>query len=524
MTETIRTDVLVIGGGAAAARAGLEASSLGARVTLVDKGKLGNSGSSPRCLLGICAPLRLDDRPEAFYEDWARVGCGISDQPLMWECVSGATANILQLTESGVNFAKDRTGKYYLYRGAGHARPRNLTIKYKLPGTNLMTVFGNKMRRRGARILEGIMITKLLKTAGAVHGAVGLSSRGDVTIFRAKAVVLACGGANRIFPCTPGWIRDETYRTTGDAFALAYDAGASLIDLEFPNFRESPPGATRGGGKYFNAMGERFMERYDPIALEKAPRQLTVSAVYTEMKEGRGPIYWHVDKELLERDPSMSARFGGRKKVMLGIEFQRLLGGVRINERAETDVPHLYSAGESAGGVHGADRMQGTSFLETQIFGARAGYHAATLALRTGDEDIDLRQVEEETARIRGICGDIRPSHITKEIQKMMWEEVGIVRSADSLLKATAVLSRLRKEQIPRLSGKNIFSAVECLNMLLTAEMIIHAALRREESRGSHRRKDFPGPNDTDWQKHIAIQNVDGKIGMTTIPVSQRRA
>jgi len=106
----------------------------------------------------------------------------------------------------------------------------------------------------------------------------------------------------------------------------------------------------------------------------------------------------------------------------------------------------------------------------------------------------------------------------------MMWEEVGIVRSADSLLKATAVLSRLRKEQIPRLSGKNIFSAVECLNMLLTAEMIIHAALRREESRGSHRRKDFPGLNDTDWQKHIAIQNVDGKIGMTTIPVSQRRA
>ena len=157
------------------------------------------------------------------------------------------------------------------------------------------------------------------------------------------------------------------------------------------------------------------MERYDPVALEKAPRQLTVSAIYTEMKEGRGPVYWHVDKELLERDPSMSQRFGGRRKIKLGIEFQRLLGGVRINERAETGLPHLYSAGESSGGVHGADRMQGTSFLETQIFGARAGYHAATLALRTGDADIDMRQVEEETARIKGIKGNIRPSPITRK-------------------------------------------------------------------------------------------------------------
>jgi len=386
----------------------------------------------------------------------------------------------------------------------------------------LMTVLDNKMKRRGGRILEGIFITTLLKTGNAVTGAVGITSRGDVTLFRAKAVVLACGGANRMFPCNPGWIRDETYRTTGDAFALAFHAGATLVDLEFPNFRESPPGATRGGGKYFNAGGERFMERYDPVALEKAPRQLTVSAVYTELKEGRGPVYWHVDKELLERDPSMSARFGGRKKVKLGIEFQRLLGGVRINERAETGIPHLYSAGESSGGVQGADRMQGTSFLETQIFGARAGYHAATLALQTNDADIDMKLVAEETARIKGINGDIRPFQVKKEIQKTMWEEVGIIRSADSLMKAAAAVSRLKKEQIPKISGKDIFSAVECLNMLLTAEMIIHAALKREESRGSHRRKDFPDPNDAYWQRHIAIQKVDGKIAMTTIPVSQR--
>ena len=522
MAETIVTDVLVIGGGGAAARAGLEASSLGVHVTLVDKGKLGNSGSSPLCLTGICAPITLEDSPDSFYDDWVRVGCGISDQNLIWESVNGAAANIIQLMESGLDFAKVQGGKYHLYRGAGHSRPRNLTIQYKVRGSNLMTVLGKRMKQRGARILEGILITKLLRVNGAVRGAVGISSRGDLHIFRAKAVVLACGGANRIFPCIPARIRNEEYRTTGDAFSLAFYAGAPIIDLEFSNFRESPPGASRTGGKYFNEKGERFMERYDPVALEKAPRQLTVAALYTELEEGRGPIYWHVDEELLERDPVMSLRFGKRKKIKVGIDFQRLLGGVRINEKAETDVPHLYAAGESAGGLHGADRMQGNGFLDTQIFGARAGYNAAKLALRTDDAAIDMGQVEEETARIKGIKGGIKPSQVTKEIQKTMWEGAGIIRSADSLSRAMAKISELRRENIPKLSGKNLFSAVECVNMLLTAEMIVRAALEREESRGSHRRSDFPGQNDADWQKHIAIQNGNGEMAVSVLPVQTR--
>ena len=521
MTERIITDVLVIGGGGAAARAGLEASNLGARVTLVDKGRLGNSGTSPLCLHGICAPITLEDSPDSFFDDWVKIGCGISDQNLMRESVNGAAANIIQLMQSGLYFEKLQGGKYHLYRGAGHSMPRNLTVKYRVPGSNLMTVLGSRMKRQGASVLEGILITRLLNADGAIRGAVGISSRGDVYVFIAKAVVLACGGANRIFPCIPAWIRNEKYRTTGDAFSLAYDAGAAIIDLEFSNFRESPPGASRTGGKYFNRKGERFMERYDPAALEKAPRQLTVAAIYTELKEGRGPIYWHVDENLMKQDRLMSARFGKRKKVKVGIDFQRLLGGVRINERAQTDIPHLYAAGESAGGFHGADRMQGNGFLDTQIFGARAGYNAAKLALETSEAAIDMGQVEEEAARIKGIKGSVNPSQITKEIQKTMWEDVGIVRSAESLSRAAAALSELRRGKVPKLSGKHLFSAVECMNLLLTAEMIICAALKREESRGSHRRSDFPGRNDADWQKHIAIRNMEGKMTVSTVPVQQ---
>jgi succinate dehydrogenase/fumarate reductase flavoprotein subunit len=517
-TKTIVTDVLVIGGGGAAARAGFEASALGVDVTMVDKGTPGRSGTSPLCLHGLCAPISLEDSPYAFFEDWKRVGCGMGDENLIWESVIGAPANVLQLIQAGVDFAKEG-GKYHVYRGAGHSRPRGLTVKYSRRGSNLITVLAGRMRKQGGRILDGILITRLLKRSGAVTGALGIDSRGDFHVFKAKAVVLACGGANRIFSHTPAWIRDEQYRTTGDAFSLAFYAGATIIDLEFANFRESPPGASRTGGRYLNARGERFMERYDPVALEKAPRQVTVAAIYTEMKEGRGPITWYVDEEALKRDPAFSVRFPGRKRLRIGIDFQRLLGGVRINEKAETELPHLYAAGESAGGLHGADRMQGNGFLDTQIFGARAGYHAAKLALNTGDVALEMDQVEEEIARIKAIRGRLLPSRVIKEIQETMWENAGIVRSAKGLEQAMKVISGMKRDQILELSGKSIFSALECANLLLTAEMIVHAATKREESRGSHRRGDFPGRNDTTWQRHIALRNANGGIASTTIPV-----
>ena len=124
MTETVTTDVLVIGGGSAAARAALEASSLGANVTLVDKGNLGQSGTSPLCLNGVVAPVTMNDNPIIFYQDWWKTSCGIGDQNLIWEATLGATANFVQLLELGVDFHKESQGSYLLYQGAGHSRAR----------------------------------------------------------------------------------------------------------------------------------------------------------------------------------------------------------------------------------------------------------------------------------------------------------------------------------------------------------------------------------------------------------------
>lgn len=519
MTEIITTDVLVIGGGGAAARAAVEAANLGVHVTLVDKGKPGASGSSPLCLKGIHASLRVGDSPEAYYADWLNAAQGMCDHNLVWESVMGSAANIIQMTELGVDFVKDKKGLYWLYLGAGHSQLRGLTADYKRPQANLITIYAKEFKRRGGQIIEGVMITKLLKKGDDVRGAIGISAQGEVCLFKTKSVVLAGGGANRIYACIPEWIRGPKFRTTGDAFKLAFDAGAQIIDMEFPNFRETPPGASRVGGIYLNAEGERFMKRYDPVAMEKAPRQLMVAAIYTELEEGRGPIYWHIDKKLLKMDTVFADIFKNKDKVEVEIDFQRLLGGAHINERAATSVPHLFAAGESAGGLHGADRMQGNGFLDTQIFGARAGYYAAQLAQETDEVNLDQNAVKAEKAAIKKFKGDIDPNQLIKTIQKSMWTHAGVIRNANGLNTVLDVIENLKQEQIPKLSGENIFYNLEAKNILLTAEMIVRAALRREESRGSHRRKDFPRKKERLWKKHIALHNEKGEIKLTETPV-----
>lgn len=283
---------------------------------------------------------------------------------------------------------------------------------------NIVALLRAEAERREVHIHEGIMITKLLQRNGRVIGAIGVFGNGELCIFSAKAVILAAGGANRLYPHIDIDISDPKYRTTGDSFSLAFTAGAFLIDMEFAQFRDYPPGVARFGGKYLNVLSERFMERYDPEASEKAPRAKVVQALYREIKAGHGPIIWDMEGvREEERGMSLVKRFAGQRQVEVTIDFQRLLGGARINERAETDVAGLFAAGESSGGIHGAGRMQANSFLETQAFGAIAGSNAAALALATERRDIDWGQVNEEKARIACTSGNVDPSEVTNEVR-----------------------------------------------------------------------------------------------------------
>jgi fumarate reductase (CoM/CoB) subunit A len=514
--NVITTDVLIVGAGGAAARAAVEAvASGGLRVDLVDKGKFGESGTSSTSLWGIAVLTNKEDKPEFFFKDWILSGGYISEQNLAWEAVIQSQKVPEWLEAIGLEFLRNPDGSRQVYKGAGHSIGRGLTSK----AANIVALLRAEAERRGVHIHEGIMITKLLKEDGHVIGAIGVSQNGDFFVFNAKAVVLAAGGANRLYPYIDRDIADPKYRTTGDAFSLAFVAGASIIDMEFINFRDCPPGGARFGGKYVNSLGERFMERYDPKALEKAPRAKMVEALYREVKAGRGPIIWDVEgirKE--EREMSVVKRFAGRKQVEVTIDFQRLLGGARINERAETDVSGLFAAGESAGGVHGAGRMQGTSFLETQVLGANAGGNAAALALNTERIDFDTAEVNEEKAKIDRSSGNIDPAEVTKSVQKIMWENVGIVRDGAGLRDAAAKFEKIRKETIPRLMG-DVFARLEIANLVLTAEMVTKAALAREETRGMHIRDDYPMANDNKWRVHVCIKNKKGNMDITTLPI-----
>jgi succinate dehydrogenase/fumarate reductase flavoprotein subunit len=514
--EPVTTDVLVIGGGGAATRAAIEAAALGVRVDLVDKGSCGESGSSARCLRGFAGMFDTEDSPDLFLADWTRAGGYISDQNLVRQAITQSRDAAEGLERAGIEFLTGPDGAPILYRGAGHSKPRGLTVKNQ----NTVAYLRKEAEQRGVTIHEGIMVTKLLKQGNQVVGAVGITRNRDLVLFSARAVVLAAGGANRLYPNVAPPINDPQYRTTGDGFCLALAAGAPLVDMEFAQFRDSPPGASRFGGRYLNRLGERFMEKCDSKALEKAPRNKVAAAIYTELKAGRGPIIWEVagiSEEQAKYPPG--SLYAGKERMEVNLDFQRLMGGAWINERAETPIGRLFAAGESAGGLHGGDRMQGGAFLETQVFGSIAGRNAAALALTGSRQDIDPSLYADEQKRLAAVSGDLDPSEVVRRVQETMWNQVGIVRNGDALKDAIAKFVHIRKEVISRLSGEDPFAALEAANISLTAEMVARAALFREESRAGHVRTDHPETDDNNWLKHACIASHADEVVVSTVPI-----
>lgn len=522
MFKTVATDVLIIGGGCAAVCAAVKAADSGLQVTLVDKGEFQTSGSSPVSLNGLLTILTPEDSPKLLFQDLLEAGYHINDQNLIYSAARGALNNMYWLESLGLQFVKNKDGSHQITAGAGHAMRRRLHLDHIANGLNPVAILGRAAWRKGVKLFDRTMITKLLKQDNIISGAVGIAGDGSEYYFKAKAIVLAAGGANHLYPNYCKRISENRYRTTGAAFSLAFDAGASLINLEFVNFREGDDHfAARMGGRMVNTRGEKIMEKYDPERLENAPRGKLVEAIYRENQGGRGPVSWQLP-DSIPREPEMLylryKPFEGQK-IEIGIDYQRLLGGIRINERAETSIKGLYAAGESSGGFHGADRMQGASFLECTIFGAVAGDNAAKFAMGRETLKDEKEQVQEELARLNSIKGDIDPEEEIKKIQELMWHKASIVRSAPQMKKAIFELTEIRGNDIPRLSGRDLFASLETSNLALTAECVARSALAREESRGSHLRSEYPERDDKNWLKHVEVQNSDGDIGVNSVPI-----
>lgn len=532
--KIVETDVLIAGGGAAGIRAALEARKHLDNVVIVSKGKIGGSGCVVLSEGGICAPFGhrdSRDNPKAYLEDMLRGGYNLNNRRLAEAMTSEACTRIVDLEKYGLAFIKEE-GRFLQVLGAGHSHPRQCIIAgpREKTGVAFGRVLAEVAQKAGIKFFENIMLVELLTDDHLVVGGVGFNTRdGGWTVFRSKATVLATGCAGRLYKHT-----DNPAGITGDGYAVAYRAGAELIDMEFIQFY---PVLTLwpvqnffirvstffDGARLRNASGEYFMKRYDPERGDLATRDVMAKAIFFEVQDGRGVKdgvyfdYTAMTKDLIET----KYRFHLETFLARGVDIRRdpiivapavhsFMGGLRINERCEASIANLYAAGEAAGGIHGANRLAANALTETQIFGARAGEYAAKRALSIGRHEFDPDQVErviETTANFSRQKG-YKPEKVRAKLSELMWNKVGIVRNREGLEAALEEIKRIRVEDMPKVGADGpgeLAGAVELVNMLDVAEMVAKSALLRKESRGSHYRSDFPEMNDREWTKNIVV-------------------
>lgn len=524
MAQDMQTDVLVIGGGSAATRAALEAAAAGAQVLLVDKGEVGESGSSPHALVGFSVPLLdEDDSPELFVEDWANASGGICDRDLVAQCADHGREIAEDLERRGVEFITNADGSWFISKRAGHSVRRTLMAKGHGKGVhaNVILPMREALKQEGVSLCENTMITRLLLDDNRVAGAHAVDAQGAPFIIRARAVVLASGGVNRLYSILCEEVVEHHCRTTGDSYALAFHAGVPLVDMEFAQFRDSPPAGPIFGAHYMNALGERIMEKYDPENLECAPRYMMARAVYTENFEGRGPVVWHVEEGQIARSRAPVGAYEAGQVVPITLMFQRLMGGARIDVNAATAIDGLYAAGEASGGVHGGDRMQGCGFLETQTFGRIAGRSAAAFARSNDLARVDESAVEAERRRLASGAGQADPAELVKRIQSIMWEQAGVVSNRGMLEDAIRKLEAIRDRANHDVDLSDIVAAEEARNLATAAILVATAKLAREETRSGHGRTDFPQADER-WIRHVRLQRAaDGSVAVDTVPVKE---
>jgi len=534
-SQVYECDVLIIGSGGAGCRAAIEVSEHNLTPLIVSKGlsfKSGCTGMAEGGYNAAFACVDPEDSPDVHFEDTMRGGGFLNDPQLVRILVDEAPDRLRDLETYGALFDRQESGLLD-QRPFGGQTYRRTCYQGDRTGHEMITALKEEVIRRDIETVEEVMITSLLVEEDRVLGAMGVSIRDSTTVaFRASSTILAAGGAGHIYPVT-----SNTIQKGGDGFSVAWKAGADLIDMEQVQFHptgmvypESRRGvlvteAVRGeGGILLNSEGERFMKRYDPRG-ELATRDVVARAIYTEIMEGRGTgnggVYLDVshlpDEVIEEKLETMLLQFQDvgidiRSEPMeVAPTAHHFMGGVRIDEWGRTNLRNLFAAGEVTGGVHGANRLGGNALADTQVFGRRAGIAAARNAIKSAPASI-RSAVEEEEYRIKSMVaeGSHSPSEIRDRLHEAMWNGVAIVRSRESLESARAVIQDLTTMMgdlnVPETSGFNTYliEALELENMLVTSSMVVESALIREESRGSHYRKDFPETR-PEWLKSIVL-------------------
>ena len=534
--KTIQTDVLIIGSGGAGSRAAIEVDDAGLKAIIVSKGLSFRSGCTGMAEGGYNAVFKTvdkDDSIDAHIFDTLKGGSYLNDKKLVEILVNESPKRLIDLENYGALFDRQESGEID-QRPFGGQTYRRTCYQGDRTGAELLNALKEEIIKRDIECIEEVMITSLVTKDDEVIGATGLDLKDSSLIyFKAKSVVLASGGAGQLYPVT-----SNTFQKNGDGYAIAYRAGANLVDMEQIQFHPTgmvAPESKKGvlvteavraeGGKLINSEGERFMSKYAPEKMELATRDVVARSIYQEIIEGRGTesggVYLdisHLDDDYIEEKlETMVLQFENvgvdikHGPIEVAPTAHHFMGGLKIDTDGSSSVKNLFGAGEVCGGVHGANRLGGNALADTQVFGKIAGVSASEAAkateLKTNEE-----QVQEEASRIEGLIkkGSIKPQEFKNNIKNLMWEKVAIVREEKTLNEALKQLQEMQKELVNLdVSEKtqyntDLVTALEVINMVEICILTVKSAILRRESRGAHFRSDFPETKD-EWKKSIII-------------------
>ncbi len=579
-------DVVVIGAGGAGIRAAIEASAQGARTAMICKSLLGKA-HTVMAEGGMAAALgNVDDRDnwKVHFRDTMKGGKYLNQWRMAHLHAQEAPARVNELEEWGAIFDRTRSGKILQRNFGGHTYPRLAHVGDRT-GLEMIRTLQDRGIHSGIDVYMEYTVRQLFTDGGKIAGCLAYGrEKGLFHVFQAKAIVLATGGIGRCWEIT-----SNSWEYTADGHALALWAGADLMDTEFVQFHPTgmvwPPsvkgtliteGVRGEGGVLKNKDGKRFMFDNVPdmykaefadteaeanewvkavvagnIPTARRPpelltRDVVARAIRKEVSEGRGAPHGGVYLDIASRRPAEDIK---RKLPSMYHQFKQLadvditkdpmevgptchytMGGVRVDhESQETTVPGLFAAGEVAAGLHGSNRLGGNSLSDLVVFGKRAGEYAAQQA--AGQQawgsipEAEVNAAIDEALLPFADRNGENPYSISEDLQKMMQQKVGIIRTESELKEAIEDIQKLRERAKTVQVGGNVqfnpgwHLALDLANMLDISEAVARAALERTESRGAHTREDHPG-SDPDWGKvNLAVRKVAGKIEIVHVPL-----
>jgi succinate dehydrogenase/fumarate reductase flavoprotein subunit len=556
------TDVLIVGGGAAGTMAAFECANAGVAVIQATKGRA-TSGTTTVARGGFAAAMGKDDSPELHLRDILKHGGELIDPELARVWVYDIIDVVHDLESWGAEFVRRPDGELDLKAFPTHSRNR-ACHHHDTTGNMITKVLSRKLRDDGRIQKHSITaIVDLIKRDDCVVGAWGVDYRqGLLVVYYAKQVVLCTGGGSGLF-----YVNDNPPQVTGDGYVLGFRAGVPLLGIEMIDFQAMccspkelfgfaphPTGFINAGAVFRNRNGEEFLKRYFPDTAEQSTRSEVILAMAKEIHAGRagstGGIFMdatkvpmdviqkqipHVYKTCLHRGIDIS-----KTPLEVAPGSHTWLGGLKIDINGQTPINGLFAAGETAGGIHGGNRIGGSALSASLVYGRRAGRRAAELVKEErGKPEIDDDSAIPKSERAwlaELMTRDSGPmqSDVRMNCRMLAHNKLGPIREERTLKEALVEYERIEREDVPAMRiepkarysdktrGEELESALSVRNLALLGRILAFAALQRTESRGAHFRLDYPEIDDLRWRVVTRLQlGANNAIEFYTDPAKE---